>query len=226
MRRILIVEDDQVMAVALSEGLAFEGYRAEIAGDGQAGLRLALEQKFDLILLDVMLPKLGGFDLCQQLRGAGHHTPVIMLTARSLEVEKVLGLKIGADDYVTKPFSLMELLARIEAVLRRTARRMELIEAYGFDDVELDFKQNQATKGGLPLELTAREFKLLKFLIENRGEAVSREQLLNRVWAYDGAPLTRTVDTHIAKLRQKIESDPNHPRRLITVHRVGYKFIG
>ena len=214
------------MAVALSEGLASEGYRVEIAGDGQAGLRLALEQKFDLILLDVMLPKLGGFDLCQQLRGAGHHTPVIMLTARSLEVEKVLGLKIGADDYVTKPFSLMELLARIEAVLRRTARRMELIEAYGFDDVELDFKQNQATKGGLPLELTAREFKLLKFLIENRGEAVSREQLLNSVWSYDGAPLTRTVDTHIAKLRQKIESDPNHPRRLITVHRVGYKFIG
>jgi two-component system alkaline phosphatase synthesis response regulator PhoP len=225
-RNVLIVEDDQVMTIALRDGLESEGYTVAVAGDGEAGLRLALEQEFDLVILDVMLPKLSGFDVCRKLRDAGSQIPVIMLTARSLEVEKVLGLKIGADDYVTKPFSLMELIARIEPVLRRTLKKIETIERYQFGDVFIDFKKHEATKGGAALELSPREFKILKCLIEHRGEVVSRDQLLDEVWSYDSFPLTRTVDTHIAKVRQKIETTPNNPRFLITVHGLGYKFVG
>jgi DNA-binding response OmpR family regulator len=226
MQRILIVEDDQVLAIALRKGLESEGYTVEIAGDGSAGLRTASEKDFDLIVLDVMLPRQSGFDVCERLRGTGNKTPIIMLTARSLEVEKVQGLKIGADDYVTKPFSLMELFARIEAVLRRSSRRFDEPESYQFDGVTLDFKKFEATKGGLPLDLSPREFRILKFFIEHRSEVVSRDQLLNHVWSYNSFPSTRTVDQHIAKLRQKIENTPNNPRFLITVHGIGYKFIG
>lgn len=226
MRKVLVVEDDQFMAFALREGLASEGYVIEIAVDGSAGLRAATEKNFDMIILDVMLPGLSGFDVCRQLRAAGHAVPIIMLTARSLEVEKVQGLKLGADDYLTKPFSLMELLARIEAVLRRTLRGSEAIDHYQFADVALNFKKFEATKGSVPLELSPREFRIMQFLIMHRGEVVSRDQLLNSVWSHNSFPSTRTVDTHIAKLRQKIESRPNAPRHLITVHGVGYKFIG
>ncbi len=225
MQRILIVEDDQVLAIALRKGLESEGYLVEIASDGSAGLRAASEKDFDLIVLDVMLPRQSGFDVCEKLRTTGNKTPVIMLTARSLEVEKVQGLKIGADDYVTKPFSLMELFARIEAVLRRSSRRFDEPESYQFESVTLDFKKFEATRGGLPLELSPREFRILKFFIEHRGEVVSRDQLLNHVWSYNSFPSTRTVDQHIAKLRQKIENTPNNPRFLITVHGIGYKFI-
>ncbi len=226
MRKILIVEDDQFMAFALREGMETEGFAAEIAVDGPAGLRAAREKDFDIVILDVMLPGLSGFDVCRQLRGTDRSVPVIMLTARSLEIDKVQGLKIGADDYLTKPFSLMELIARIEAVLRRTAKLNESIDEYRFDDVSLNFKRFEASKGGVELNLSPREFGVLKFLIEHRGEVISRDQLLNNVWSYNSFPSTRTVDTHIAKLRQKIEQTPNTPKYLITIHGVGYKFIG
>jgi two-component system alkaline phosphatase synthesis response regulator PhoP len=224
--KVLFVEDDEVMSIALRDGLESEGYFVQVANDGEAGLRLATELEFDLIILDVMLPKLSGIDLCKQYRQQGKTTPIIMLTARGQELDKVIGLKSGADDYVTKPFSLLELLARIEAVLRRAARQIEKVDDYRFGDILLDFKKHEATKCGIPIDLSPREFKILKYLIEHRGEVITRDQLLDNVWSYDSFPLTRTVDTHIAKLRHKIENTPNNPRYLITVHGAGYKFIG
>ncbi len=224
--KILIIEDEQVMSIALRDGLGSEGYFVQAAGDGAEGLRMASELEFDLIILDVMLPKLSGIDVCKEIRGAGNTVPIIMLTARGQELDKVIGLRSGADDYVTKPFSLLELLARIEAVLRRSSRRIEKIDAYRFGDVSLNFKKHEATKGGRSLELSPREFRILRFLIEHRGEIVTRDQLLDNVWSYDSFPMIRTVDTHIAKMRQKIEDSPNNPRYLITVHGLGYKFLG
>lgn len=226
MRRVLIVEDDPAMAVALRDGFAYEGYTVLVAEDGATGLRLASEKDVDLIILDVMLPTLSGFDLCQRLRSAGRNVPVIMVTARGQEVDKVLGLKLGADDYVTKPFSFVELMARVEAVLRRAGKPAEAIESYQFGDVTLDFGKLAAAKGSNPLELSHREFAILQYLIAHRGEVVTREQLLQTVWGYESSPLTRTVDMHVAKLRQKIEDTPGDPRSIITVHGVGYKFIG
>lgn len=226
MRKILLVEDDQVLAIALRKGLVSEGYLVESAGDGATGLRAAREQIFDLIILDVMLPKQSGFDVCEQLRKTGNQTPIIMLTARGMEVERVQGLRLGADDYVTKPFSLLELFARIEAVLRRAAKPAAGMERYEFDGIELNFKTFEARKDGAPLELSPREFRILKFFVEHRGEVVSRDQLLNGVWSYNSFPTTRTVDQHIAKLRQKIERAPADPRFLVTIHGIGYKFIG
>jgi DNA-binding response OmpR family regulator len=226
MRKILLVEDDQVLAIALRKGLVSEGYLVESAGDGATGLRAAREQFFDLIILDVMLPKQSGFDVCEQLRKTGNQTPIIMLTARGMEVERVQGLRLGADDYVTKPFSLLELFARIEAVLRRAAKPAAGMERYEFDGIELNFKTFEARKDGAPLELSPREFRILKFFVEHRGEVVSRDQLLNGVWSYNSFPTTRTVDQHIAKLRQKIERAPADPRFLVTIHGIGYKFIG
>ncbi|HET8797926.1 MAG TPA: response regulator transcription factor, partial [Thermoanaerobaculia bacterium] len=178
----------------------------------------------DLIILDVMLPKMSGLDVCKELRRNGSATPVIMLTARGQEIDKIVGLKLGADDYVTKPFSFMELLARVEAVLRRVSRNAAGDE-YAFGDVTLDFRTYQATKGGATLELTPREFRILRYFIDHTDEVVSREALLNHVWGYDSSAFTRTVDTHMARLRQKIENIPAEPRHLITVHRVGYKFV-
>jgi DNA-binding response OmpR family regulator len=226
MRKILLVEDDQILAIALRKGLESEGYVVELASDGSAGQRAATEKQFDMIILDVMLPRQSGFDVCEQLRATGNETPIIMLTARNMEVEKVQGLKLGADDYITKPFSLSELFARIEAVLRRTTRPTAGVTNYQFGNVILDFKKYEATKDAAPLELSPREFRLLQFLVEHRGEVVSRDQLLNHVWSYNSFPSTRTVDQHIAKLRQKIEDTPNNPRFLLTVHGIGYKFIG
>jgi DNA-binding response OmpR family regulator len=226
MRKVLIVEDDQAMAVALRDGFTYEGYTVQVARDGAAGLRLATERGLDLVILDVMLPRLSGLDVCRQLRGAGNNTPIIMLTARGQEIDKVLGLKTGADDYVTKPFSFLELMARVEAVLRRASKPAEQVERAEFGDVEVNFKTFEASKSGRPLELSPREFKMMKYFAEHRGEVVTRDQLLDSVWGYDGLPLTRTVDMHIAKLRQKIEDTPGDPRHIITVHRVGYKFTG
>jgi DNA-binding response OmpR family regulator len=180
----------------------------------------------DLIILDVMLPKMSGLDICKRLRSAGNNVPVIMLTARGQEIDKVLGLKIGADDYVTKPFSFLELMARVEALLRRASTNTEEIETYQLGDVTLNFKKYEATRVGKPLEMSPRELKILKYFIEHRGEVVTRDQLLDAVWGYDRFPLTRTVDMHIAKLRQKIEETPSDPRYIITVHRAGYKFLG
>jgi two-component system alkaline phosphatase synthesis response regulator PhoP len=226
MRKVLIVEDDQAMAVALRDGFTYEGYAVHVARDGAAGLRMAEERSHDLLILDVMLPRMSGLDVCRQLRSAGNETPIIMLTARGQEIDKVLGLKTGADDYVTKPFSFLELMARVEAVLRRTSKSPEQVEQASFGDVEMNFKTFEASKGGRAVDLSPREFKMMKYFVEHRGEVVTRDQLLDHVWGYEGLPLTRTVDMHIAKLRQKIEDTPSDPRHVITVHRVGYKFTG
>jgi len=227
MNRVLIVEDDEAMAVALRDGFAYEGYDVIVARDGEVGLRMAHENSPDLMILDVMLPKVTGLEICKLLRGEGSDLPIIMLTARGQEIDKVLGLKLGADDYVTKPFSFMELMARVEAVLRRTrpgggAQR----PVHRIGDVTVDFDRHEATKADEPLDLTPREFRLLDYLVEHRGEVVSREQLLDAVWGYDTIPFTRTVDTHIGKLRKKIEDDPSDPQHIITVHRLGYKLVG
>jgi DNA-binding response OmpR family regulator len=223
MPTILIVEDQPDLAAGLKDNCEYEGYEALTAADGDEGLRIALERRPDLILLDIMLPKRNGFDLCREIRAAGVAAPVLMLSARGVEADKVLGLELGADDYITKPFSMRELSARIRAHLRRTARDPGTPE-YRFGDVRLDFRSHRATRGGLPLPMTRREFALLKYLIARRGEVVTREQLLNEIWGLNCYPLTRTVDNHIAKLRQKIERDPADPEFLITIHGVGYQF--
>ena len=223
--RVLIVEDDQAMAVALRDGFEYEGYSVQVARDGAVGLKMASEKELDLIILDVMLPRMSGFDVCKQLRSEGRDTPIIMLTARGQEIDKVVGLKIGADDYVTKPFSFMELIARVEALMRRAHRQVESLDEYRFGEVVVNFKKFEVMRDGSPLEVSAREFNILKYFIEHRGEVITRDQLLDSVWGYGSFPLTRTVDMHIAKLRQKIEETPHDPRHIVTVHRVGYKFI-
>ena len=225
-RKVLVVEDDEAMAVALRDGFEYEGYEVALARDGAEGMEMSTTGSPDLIILDVMLPKVTGLDICKRLRSEGATVPIIMLTARGQEVDKVLGLKLGADDYVTKPFSFMELMARVEAVLRRTAGGRDEIDTYEFGEVSVNFKTHEATRAGEPIRLSAREFQLLRFFIERRGEVVTREQLLDGVWGYENMPFTRTVDMHIAKLRKKIEESPHEPRFLVTVHRVGYKFLG
>jgi two-component system alkaline phosphatase synthesis response regulator PhoP len=222
--RILIIEDDPAMSVALRDGFEFERYSVDMANDGVEGLDRAARGDHDLIILDVMLPRQSGLDVCKQLRTMGRTTPIIMLTARGQEIDKIVGLRLGADDYVTKPFSFLELMARVEAVLRRTSRVTAGEEAT-FGDVSLDFRTYQATKNGEPLDLTPREFRILKYFLDHANQVVTREALLNHVWGYDSSAFTRTVDTHMARLRQKIENVPSEPRHLITVHRVGYKFV-
>jgi DNA-binding response OmpR family regulator len=226
--RVLIVEDDDSMSVALADGFGYEGYEVSLARDGEEGYRLASEEPPDLMILDVMLPKMTGLDVCQKLRNAGSGVPIIMLTARGQEIDKVLGLKLGADDYVTKPFGFMELLARVEAVLRRCNGNGNggVGEVYRDGDLEVDFKRHEARRDGELLELSPREFELLEYFIHHQGEVVTREELLDSVWGYNAIPFTRTVDMHIAKLRKKVEEDPSNPRRIVTVHRLGYKFCG
>jgi len=223
MTRILVVEDDPAMSVALRDGFEYEKYNVDMAGDGEEALRHATGGDYDLIVLDVMLPKMSGLDVCRELRKNGSQTPVIMLTARGQEIDKIVGLRVGADDYVTKPFSFMELLARVEAVLRRTSRNAASEVAFG--EVTLDFNCYKATRKGDMIDLTPREFTILRYLIDHANEVVSREALLDNVWGYDTSALSRTVDTHIARLRQKIENVPGEPKHLITVHRVGYRFV-
>lgn len=226
MPKILIIEDEPDMVLGLRKNLEWDGFEVIAASDGEAGLTCALTDCPDLILLDIMLPKLSGLDVCRQLRNNGVSAPVIMLTARGQEIDKVLGLEIGADDYVTKPFSIRELLARVRAILRRASRQSAQPDLYRFADVELNFGKHQAQKRGQPLELSPREFGMLKYFVQHLGETVTRDQLLDEVWGYDNFPLTRTVDNHIARLRQKIEENPAEPRHIITVHRMGYKFLG
>jgi DNA-binding response OmpR family regulator len=232
MRHVLIVEDDEAMSVALRDGFQYEGYSVTVAQDGEAGLHLATSASPDLILLDVMLPKMTGLDVCKQLRSTGIGVPIIMLTARGQEIDKVLGLKLGADDYITKPFGFMELLARAEAVLRRSgpggspAPPAAPPDVYSFGDVHIDFKRHEATRAGEPIDLSPREFQLLAYFIEHKGEVVTREKLLDTVWDYNAIPFTRTVDMHIAKLRKKVEDNPSDPKHIVTVHRLGYKFTG
>ena len=230
MTRILIIEDEPDMVLGLQDNLELEGYEVLVARDGVEGLHTARQTQPDLILLDVMLPKKSGLEVCRELRAQGFAQPILMLTARGQELDKVAGLELGADDYITKPFGLSELLARVRAHLRRTARltveSMKEIESYAFGSVTLDFKKYQATKNQQALELSPREFELLKYFIQHRGEAVTRDQLLDAVWGYHTNVFTRTVDNHVAKLRHKIEDDPEHPQYLMTVHRVGYRFLG
>jgi DNA-binding response OmpR family regulator len=226
LRKILIIEDEPDLVLGLRDNFEYEGYEVVVAGDGEEGIRRARGDRPDLILLDVMLPRLSGLEVCRQLRREGFETPIIMLTARGQEIDRVLGLEIGADDYVTKPFSLKELLARVRAHLRRSSKQVAEIERYRFGEIELNFKKYQAHKDGQPLELSPREFEILKYLIQHRGETVTRDQLLDEVWGYNNFPLTRTIDNHVAKLRQKIEPRPADPQYIITVHRVGYRFLG
>jgi two-component system alkaline phosphatase synthesis response regulator PhoP len=223
---ILIIEDEPDMVLGLRDNFEYEGYGVVVAGDGEEGVKRALAERPDLILLDVMLPRLSGLDVCRRLRREGLETPIIMLTARGQEMDKVIGLEVGADDYVTKPFSLKELLARVRAHLRRSSKQVAELESYQFGEIELNFKKYQALKKGQPLELSPREFEILKYFIQHRGETVTREQLLDDVWGYENYPFTRTIDNHIAKLRQKIEDAPAEPKYIITLHRVGYKFLG
>jgi two-component system alkaline phosphatase synthesis response regulator PhoP len=224
MKNVLVVEDDSAMATALRDGLEYEGYAVSLANDGEAGLQMASDFQPDLILLDVMLPKLSGLSLCRELRNRGRDIPIIMLTARGQELDKVQGLKAGADDYLTKPFGFPELAARMEAVLRRSGS-IEL-KKYGFGSITVDFRRREAESDGRRIALSAREFELLVYLIQHRGEVLTRQQLLEAVWGYHGGSNTRTVDMHVAKLRKKLEQDPARPVWIVTQHRVGYRFDG
>jgi DNA-binding response OmpR family regulator len=222
---LLMIEDDRALRETTAAFLEGEGFKVLTAPDGEQGLALALERKPDLVILDVLLPGLGGFDVCRQLRQKGCSTPIIILTGQKKEeVDKVLGLEIGADDYVLKPFGQRELLARIQAILRRTQRQAQPVEECSFGDIQIDFRKKTAAKAGRPLGLTAKEFGLLQLLAEHEGEVISRETILNQVWGYEKFPTTRTVDTFVHSLRQKIEKDPTRPVHLLTVPWMGYKF--
>lgn len=225
MSKLLIIEDERDLVMGLKDNFEFEGYQVCAAYDGESGVESARRENPDLILLDVMLPKMNGLDVCRQLRRQGVETPILILTARGAEMDKVVGLEVGADDYITKPFSLREVLARVRAALRRARGRVTELESFEFADVRLNFRQHQATKAGKPLDLSPRELGMLLFLVQHRGETVTRDQLLDEVWGLNNYPFTRTVDNHVAKLRQKIEDCPSEPRHIVTVHRVGYKFI-
>jgi DNA-binding response OmpR family regulator len=225
MPKILIVEDEPNMRLGLRDNLEFEGYEVDFANDGEAGLQKILENNYDLILLDVMMPKMSGFDVCKTIRKKGITTPVILLTAKDQEIDKVLGLELGADDYVTKPFSLRELLARIKAVLRR-GENLKIDESnVRIGRIEVNFQNYTAQEDDLPVQMSHREFEILNYLWKHRNKTVSRDDLLEKIWGYDETPTTRTVDNFILKLRQKTEKDPNHPRIIITVHGIGYKLL-
>jgi two-component system alkaline phosphatase synthesis response regulator PhoP len=227
MHKILIVEDEPDLLEGLKDNLTKEGYRVVKATRGDTAVNVAIRENPHLILLDVMLPGMSGLDVCRELRKKGIETPIIMLTAKSEEVDRVVGLEIGADDYVTKPFSVRELLARVRARLRHLPpHAAETLARYRFGDVEIDFEKFQATRKGQPLELTPREFDILRLLIRCRGEVVTRDRMLNEVWGYEAYPTTRTVDTHMLKLRQKLEDDPSNPRFILSIYGEGYKFVG
>ncbi len=226
-KRILLVEDEPGLVLTLTDRLQSEGYAVESARDGESGLERASSENFDLIILDVMLPRKNGFDVCRDLRQRGVNTPTIMLTARGQVTEKVVGLKLGADDYLTKPFEMIELLARIEALLRRAAAAsLSSPGVYQFGNVRVDLRRAEVTRDGEAVELSAKEFQLLRYFIEHRAATLSRDELLNEVWGYNAVPSTRTVDVHVAWLRQKLEAHPRHPQFILTVHGLGYKFVG
>ncbi len=224
MEKILIIEDEESILMALEDNLRLEGYEVSSAKDGLKGLSMAKEQGYDLIILDIMLPKMDGFEVCKQLRQAGIATPILILTAKSQEIDKVLGLELGADDYVTKPFSPRELLARVKALLRRAKEPKRGIDLYHFGDVEVDFIKYEAKKKGQPIYLTALEFALLHFLIKHKDQVMHRDSILDDVWGDDVYVTPRTVDKHIAHLRKKIEDEPANPKYIIGVRGVGYKF--
>lgn len=226
MSKILIVEDEESILLALEDNLRLEGYEVENATNGEKGFSMAKLGNYDLLILDIMLPRMDGFEVCKQLRQAGLTVPILMLTAKSQEIDKVLGLELGADDYVTKPFSPRELLARVKALLRRSKQVREGVDKATFGDIEVDFKKYELRKGGRLVYLTALEFSLLHFFFQNKGQVMSRDTILDEVWGRDVYIQPRTVDKHIGELRKKIEDDPSSPEHIIGVRGVGYKFSG
>jgi len=225
MKRVLVVEDDKAVMRGLIDALKREHYEVSSAEDGARAYELAKSNKFDLILLDVLLPEMDGFDVCRKLRADGIQTAILMLTSKKEEVDKVLGLEIGADDYVTKPFSLRELMARIKARLRRDASQVSPLQEIEFDEFAFDFKKQEGRRGSRVVKMSAKEFELLKYFAEREGDVITRAQLLDDVWGYEALPTTRTVDNYILLLRKKIEKHPTKPQHLLTVHTKGYKFV-
>jgi DNA-binding response OmpR family regulator len=224
MSRILVVDDEPAILRGLADNLKRELHDVLTAADGEIGYRLVKEKKPDLVILDLMLPKLSGYEVCRQMRAEGITTPILMLTARGEETDRVVGLDMGADDYVTKPFSVRELLARVRALLRRTQPSKPTIDQLTIDDVVIDFRKYEAGKAGKPMEMTRREFQLLQALASRPGEVVTRDELLDQVWGLEAYPTTRTIDNHIAGLRAKLEREPAEPKHLLTMRGVGYKW--
>jgi DNA-binding response OmpR family regulator len=224
--KILVVEDEPAMVAGLRDNFEFEGYEVITARDGIEGLQRALDESPDLVVLDVMMPRMSGLEVCKQLRVQRASLPIIMLTARGQEVDKVVGLELGADDYVTKPFSIRELLARVKSVLRRTAALPKERDQHSFADIEVDLRRCRVLRSGKALDISSKEFDLLKYFICHAGETLSRDRLLEEVWGYENYPTTRTVDTHLVRLRQKLEPDPEQPQYFLTVHGTGYRFVG
>ncbi len=223
--RILLVEDEPGLSLTVSDLLSAEGYKVETAMDGPTGLAKALERDFDLIILDVMLPGKNGFEVCRELRQQGRDVAVLMLTAKTQLVDRVVGLKLGADDYVSKPFEPPELLARIEALLRRVKKqRLKPVFHFHFADVDVDFERGEVRKAGMPISLAGKELQLLRYLVDHRGTVVSRDELLENVWEYQSGVSSRTIDVHVAWLRQKLEDSPQNPKHIRTVRGVGYRF--
>jgi len=222
---MLIIEDDPAILRGLKESFEQENYRVLTVQDGLKGFEMAKRENIDIIILDLMLPGMNGQDVCRDLRSAGVSTPILMLTSKKHEMDKVLGLELGADDYVTKPFSLRELHARVKALLRRKTDLPKDIDDYSFGTVHIDFKRREAWKDKKPVKLSLREYEVLKFLIRHAGEVVTRHQLLDEVWGYDVFPTTRTVDNYILSLRKKLENNPAEPKHILTMHTAGYKFI-
>jgi DNA-binding response OmpR family regulator len=224
-KKILIIEDDPGILLSLKDEFESEGYTVSTAEDGEKGLEIAKQQKPDLIILDIMLPVLDGYEVCKRLRMEGDTTPIIMLTVKDKEIDRVLGLELGADDYVTKPFSLRELMARVKAVLRRTEERTKDLATYSFGQIELDFRKYEAKKKGKKLELTPLEFQMMKLFIQKKEQVLSRDYFLDKIWGEDNTYVSfRTVDSHIANIRKKIEDDPSNPKHIISIRGVGYKF--
>ena len=225
MKRILIIEDDLSILKGLQAGLEEDNYEISTATDGEEGYQKALGGQADLILLDLMLPGKNGQEICADLRRENISTPIIMLTSKQEEIDKVLGLESGADDYVTKPFSIRELRARIKAILRRTDNRIQKTDTFSFGEITIDFLKHEASRSGQPINLSTREYEIMRLFIEHEGELVSRDMLLDQVWGYDVFPSTRTVDNYILNLRKKIEDDPANPKYILTIHGAGYKFV-
>lgn len=225
MSRVLVVEDDPAILRGLADNLAFESHEVLTATDGEQACRLISERKPDLIVLDLMLPRLSGYEVCRKIRGEGNMTPIVMLTARGEEADRVLGLDLGADDYVSKPFSIRELMARIRAILRRSQGARTMRDELRVGDVVVDFRRYEARRNSELLEMTRKEFGVLRLLVSRAGEVLTRDDLLNEVWGYEATPTTRTVDNHIASLRAKMETSPAEPVHLLTVHGVGYKWV-
>ena len=225
MKRILVIEDDRELLIGLKDNLEVEGYEVVTAADGDIGVTRAVDAAPDAVILDVMLPTLDGFEVCRELKQRGLHMPILMLTARNQESDKIRGLELGADDYVTKPFSINELLARVKAMLRRAHEPTTRADGYAFGDVVVNFRRQSVTRGRRVLALSTLEFDVLRYLVARAGKVVTRDQLLSDVWGYHAFPTTRSVDNLVVRLRQKLERNPHYPRHILTVHGSGYKFV-